>query len=66
MTFHIIPFDESAAREWSERAEIPWENTEQIMKLRRDAEDAKTFPEKIEKLVSDFIARIHISMAKTN
>lgn len=51
MNFHIIPFDESAAREWSEKAELPWEDTERIMELRSEAEDAQTLSGKIEKLV---------------
>lgn len=52
MNFHLIPFDEAAAHEWSDKAGLPWENTKRLMELRSEAESGNSYTDKIEKFVS--------------
>lgn len=46
--FHVIPFNETEARKWSEQAQVPFDQVKRIMK----AQQASTYRKKIEKIVS--------------
>lgn len=52
LNFHVIPFDENEAKQWSERAEIPFDQVRRIMDLRKEAKETDSYTKKIEKIVS--------------
>lgn len=48
---HVIPEGENEARAWSEKAQMPWEQTKKIMDLRTEMKEATTWTDKLKKMV---------------